>query len=275
MIPAVRLRWNRLISGDENVNFISYFCRKYISSKSGLMGLTLGCGEGQKVLYWATTGLFECIEGYDISAEQLKKAERIAQDAGISGCIKYLVGDVNKIKLSENHYDVIFIEHALHHFSPLEPLLIKLNRSLAPGGYFVFDEYVGPTRFQWTDKQLRLANSIRSILPEKYRAHVIDGRTDKKIIRPSRLSMILKDPSESVESANILPLTHKLFDVAEVRGYHGAVLHLLLDGISQHFITDDPEASDCLRLLFQIEDYLTQAKEVDDDFAVAICRKKT
>ena len=274
MIPAVRRHWNYLISGDENKDFRTYFRQKYLPHKQGLQGLTLGCGEGQKVLEWAKTGLFDHIDGYELSEDRLKKARQMALEAGADRCIKYIAGDVNEIELPENHYHVVFIEHALHHFSPLAPLLSKLNKCLVPEGYFVFDEYVGPSRFQWTDQQLRLANCIRSILPDKYKPHIIDGRTNKKVIRPSRLSMILKDPSEAVESGNILPLTHQLFEVAEIRGYHGAILHLLLEGIAQNFMSEEKAVSDCLHLLFEIEDYLTRTREVGDDFAVVIARKK-
>lgn len=234
----------------------------------------MGCGEGQKVLHWARTGLFERIEAYDLSEERLQKARRMARENGLQHCIDYRAADVNQMDLPESHYDVVFIEHALHHFSPLLPLLERISRWLAPEGYFVFDEYVGPSRFQWTESQLRLANSVRLLIPERFRAHVIDGRTDKRVIRPSRLSMILKDPSEAVQSADILPLAARIFKVVEVRGYRGALLHLVLEGIAHHFVSEDPDALSCLHLLFQIEDFLTQTGQIQDDFAVGIYRKK-
>lgn len=274
MIPAVRSRCNKLISGDETVDFRQYFCRKYIHDRRDLLGLTLGCGEGQKVLHWARTGLFRRIEGFELSSIQLEKAHRMAREAQLDSCIEYISGDVNRLKLPDNRYDVIFIEHALHHFSPLKTLVANINQWLAPNGYFVFDEYVGPSRFQWTDSQLRLANAVRFLIPEPYKSHVIDGRTDRQIIRPSRLSMILKDPSEAVESADILPLTDHLLETVEIRGYRGAILHPLLEGIAQNFLSEEPEAADCLRFLFQIEDFLTETGRVKDDFAFGIFRKK-
>lgn len=274
MIPAVQKRWNRLVSGEENVTFREYFCSVYLSGRRNLRGLTLGCGEGQKVLHWARTGLFQQIEAYDISPQRLEKARIMAQEAGLQNVIDYKAGDVNQLDLPENQYDVIFIEHALHHFSPLEPLLERINRWLAPDGCFIFDEYVGPSRFQWTENQLRLANAVRSLIPERFRSHIIDGRTDKRLIRPSRLSMILKDPSEAVQSADILPLARRIFKEIEIRGYGGAVLHLVLDGIAHHFVSEDPDALACLQFLFQIEDFLTQTGQVQDDFAVGIYRKQ-
>ncbi len=274
MIRLFQKRWNRFQSGDENTGFRDYFCSVYLSGRRNLRGLTLGCGEGQKVLHWARTGLFAQIEAYDLSPERLEKAQLMTRQSGLQNCIQYKFGDVNRLELPEGQYDVIFIEHALHHFSPLEPLLKKINDWLAADGYFVFDEYVGPSRFQWTDRQLHLANAVRALIPERFRSHVIDGRTDKKIIRPSRLSMILKDPSEAVQSAEILPLAARFFQEIEVRGYRGAVLHLVLEGIAHNFVTEAPDALSCLHFLFQIEDFLTQTGQVQNDFAVGIYRKK-
>jgi hypothetical protein len=52
------------------------------------------------------------------------------------------------------------------------------------------------------------------------------------------------------------------------------VLHLVLDGIAHHFVSEDPDALACLQFLFQIEDFLTQTGQVQDDFAVGIYRKQ-
>ncbi len=177
-----------VLTGDENLTFRDYFCAAYLSGRRDLRGLTLGCGEGQKVLHWARIGLFKRIDAYDLSPERLEKARCMAQEAGLQHCI--------------------------------------------------------------------------------------DGRTDKRVIRPSRLSMILKDPSEAVQSADTLPLAGRIFKEVKVLGYRGALLHLVLEGISHHFVSEDPDVLSRLHFLFHIEDFLTQTGQIQDDFAACIYQKR-
>lgn len=274
VIPEVRRHWNYLVTGDRNINYRSYVLQKYFQDRRGLKGLCLGCGEGQKVLEWAKFGLFESIDAYDLSQNRIESAIKLSEKLGLNNIVKFQVKDIADINLPIDSYDLVFVEHALHHFSNLEQVLLKINQCLCPDGYFVIDEYVGPSRFQWTEKQLAVSNAVRSILPEKYRVHVIDGSTDKKIIKPSRISMIMKDPSEAIESEKILPLLHQMCDVVELRGYHGAITHLLFDGIAHNFLDNDDQAKRYINICLEIEDTLTECGELNNNYAVVICRKK-
>ncbi|MFC1675669.1 class I SAM-dependent methyltransferase [Planctomycetota bacterium] len=274
IIPEVEKHWNYLISGDENVDFYQYICDKYFSGKNGLKSLSLGCGTGVKELKWAELGNFEKMEAFDISENRIKFAKEQAQEKGYGNILDFRMADIYTVELQENYYNAIIVDNSLHHFSPLEELLLKINRSLSHDGYFIVNEFVGPTRFQWTDKQLKIANSVRKILPEKYRAHIVDGCVNRKIIRPSLLNMTLKDPSEAVESSNIMPLLKQIFDIVEVRPYNGAILNLVLGGIAHNFVCDDAEAKKYLRLCQDIDDLLTETGQVESDFVVAVCKKK-
>jgi len=274
MIPEVSKHFNYLISGDENVNYFKYLSHKYLSSKKGLIGLSLGCGTGHRELKWIDLCDFKKFEAYDISQNMIKIAGEKAREKGYAEILDYRVVDINEIDLQKDYYDVIFVEQSLHHFSPLEELLLKINASLNKDGYFIINEFVGPTRFQWTDRQLEVVNSIRSMLPLKYLAHIVDGSINKKVIRPSRLSMILKDPSEAVESDKIMPLLRKVFNVTEERPYHGTVTHLLFDSIAHNFLSKDKETQRLIQLCLEIEDVLTESKEIESDYIVAVCKKK-
>jgi len=274
IIPQVKKHWNRLITGDENISYFQYVSDKYFSGKKGLTGLSLGCGTGHRELRWADLCDFKKIDAFDISQDRINTAIQHAEEKGYSDIINYKVANIHNLELECNHYDAIFIEQSLHHFNSLEKILSKINRSLTSSGYFVINEYVGPSRFQWSDKQIKIANSIRSILPEKLRTHVVDSSVNKKIIKPSRLSMILKDPSEAIESSKITPLLNQIFEVVEICPYHGAILHLLFDGIAQNFLTEDEETQKYLQLCLEIEDVLTNTESVPSDYVVVICKKK-
>lgn len=86
--------------------------------------------------------------------------------------------------------------------------------------------------------------------------------------------MLYNDPSEAVESANILSLMAKYFDIVEMKEYGGTVLHLLLYEIAHHFLPNDPEADKWLALFFEVEDLLLQTGELPSDHIVAVCKNK-
>jgi ubiquinone/menaquinone biosynthesis C-methylase UbiE len=274
IIPKVAKHFNYLITGDENVSYYQYISDRYLSGKKDLMGLSLGCGKGGREIRWAKLCDFKKIEAYDISESCIKVAKECSSEEGYSSIIDYHAADIYNVAFRENCYDVVFVEQSLHHFSPLKKLLEKINKCLTLDGYFIVNEFVGPSRFQWTDKQLEIVNSIRSILPSRYRVYALDNSICKKVIRPSRLSMILTDPSEAVESSNIMPLLNKIFDIVEIKPYHGAILHLLFDGIALNFLSQDEQTERYLRLCIEIEDLLTQAGEVQSDFVLVVCKKR-
>jgi hypothetical protein len=80
--------------------------------------------------------------------------------------------------------------------------------------------------------------------------------------------MWLSDPSEAVESSDIVPSIHSLFEVLEQKGFGGAILHLLFSGIAHHFVTPDVETRRLHEFAFSIEDTLLRLKEIEHDFAL-------
>jgi hypothetical protein len=95
------------------------------------------------------------------------------------------------------------------------------------------------------------------------------------IYRPSKLKMILRDPSEAVESSNILPYLNEIFEIVEIREYGGTILHLLFSEIAHNFISDEPEVKRWLKICFEIEDLLLAEEELNSDFIVAVCKKRS
>ena len=275
MIPGIKKRCNYLITGNEDADYYRYVADTYLSDKHGLVALSLGCGNGHRERIWVGLADFESIEGCDLSDSRVKAATIAAEKAGLSEKLLYRQGDLAALDFEANRYDVIFVEMSLHHFSPLEEILIKINRWLKPGGLFVVNEDVGLSRFQWTSRQLQAANGVLSILPEKYKKHVVHGSQIKKIVRPSQFSMIMKDPSEAVESEKIMLLLEHHFTLVEERPYYGTVLHLLFNGIAGNFISDDQETQRVFKLCLDIEDTLACAGDIGSDFTLAICRKKS
>lgn len=273
-LPAVRERWNYLISGDVNVDYYEYVSRKHLSDGESLNGLSLACGTGHRELRWAELGRFKSIDAYDLSEARIAYASDKANEKGYGDIISYRVADVYDIEMRECYYDVVLAEQSLHHFSPLEEILLRINRFLKPNGYVIVNEFVGPTRFQWTDRQLEVVSGLLSVLPVKYRVLWNSTSLKSEVFRPSRLSMILSDPSEAVESSRIIPLLYEIFDVIEVREYGGSVLNLLFSGIAHNLLSEDDETQRFIRLCFEIEDLLLESGDIQSDFAVVVCKKR-
>lgn len=273
-IPAVRKRWNDLISGDANVDYPEYIARTYLACRESLYGLSLGCGTGERVLRWVGLGKFKRMDAYDLSEVRIEYAINEAKEKGFGDLINYRVADVYGIDVRESFYDVIIAEGALHHFSPLNEILLKIKHFLKPDGYLIVNEFVGPTRFQCTDRQLEVINGLLSILPVKYRITWSNHSIKSNVFRPSRLSMILSDPSEAVESSNILPLLDQLFEVIEVKEYGRTLLQLLFYDIAHHFLSEDEETQRFLRLCFEVEDVLLESNDIQSDFAMVVCKKR-
>jgi ubiquinone/menaquinone biosynthesis C-methylase UbiE len=273
-IPSVRARWNQLISGFAAVDYHKYISQKFFKDRDSLCALSLGCGTGHNELIWAALGQFGHIDAYDLSEQRIRTANEAAVSNGFGNIINYSVGDVFSIELREGHYDAILVEQSLHHFSPLDEILLRIERFLHTDGYFIVNEYVGPTRFQWTNRQLEAVNSLLSALPAKYRTLWGSDAVKQKATSPSRLHMLLSDPSEAVESESIMRLLRQTFELVEVKGYGGNILHLLFNGIAHNFLSDDAETRGHLDTIFKAEDALLNSGDMQSDFVVAVCRKR-
>ncbi|MCK5056148.1 MAG: class I SAM-dependent methyltransferase [Candidatus Aminicenantes bacterium] len=274
-IPAVKERLNTMVSGNAAVNHRSYIIQTYLQPRKNLTALSLGCGTGQNEIAWAETGIFKRIDAFDISENRILRAVKAAAGKECDGVVKFSVSDALKQDIGEDKYDLVFFEGSLHHFFPAAEILRKASRSLKHDGYVVVYDFVGPTRFQWRKRQLEIADSLLTILPDRYKRKWNNGALKTRVYRPGRLFMTLSDPSEAAESAEILPCLRHIFNIVEIKEMGGTILHLLFNGIAHHFRQDDPETRDWLNLCFTVEDLLIKTKEITSDFVLAVCGKKS
>ena len=274
-ILEVMRRWNRMITGDAGTDYFSHFMTRYYRGRSSLRALSLGCGTGHRELDLAGLGQFIRIDAVDRSRKRIAHASFKSRERGFDRIIRYEVGNVFSMEFCDSCYDLIIVEQSLHHFSPLERILLRIEKALKPDGYLLFNEFAGPSRFQWTDRQLEAVNGLLSLLPERYRMRWKSRTIKKRVHRPGRLSMILYDPTEAVESSRILPLMHDVFDVVEIAGYGGTVLQLLFNDIAHNFLSNDDETRRLLKMCFDAEDELLESGRLESDFVVGVCRKRT
>lgn len=272
--PRVRQRNNRLVSGDENMDRFQWLICRLRENGTNLpleRCVTLGCGGGDLEIGLAGIGFCKHHDAFDISEKSIHLARQRALEMGYSH-LHFSVEDVNNIKLPESTFDGVFCHMAAHHFNELEYVFGVVAKSLKPGGFFFLDEYVGPNRFQWTDKQLRLMNVLLMALPERHR-QLYSGGQRTQIQRSTEKQIIAVDPTEAVRSAEISEILTAQFRIVERRDYGGTLLHSLLDGIAWTFPDEKPQdTDDLLEWLFRTEDVMLAAGEISSDFAVFIAR---
>jgi SAM-dependent methyltransferase len=277
--PKVRERINILATGDPTKDRYQYFLEQYCPKKFGRRtrvkrALTLGCGHGEFERGLSKYNFADIHEGVDIADGAVAEANRLAEAEGLEH-LRYRVADLNTIQLPECTYDVVFGISAIHHVADLEHLFREVLLSLKPGGYFLLDEYVGPSQFQWPDEQVAIINEQLDKLPVEFKYAISNPSIVKGCVgKPTLDEMNAYDPSEAIRSGEIIGLMPWYFDVIEIKGYGGTLLHLLLDEIAGHFLPDDPRGMEYLSSFFEVEDQMIASGKFNHDFATVIARRK-
>ncbi len=274
----VQKRINKKVSGVPNKSPNQYLIE--FMSKRGYKFplercLTLGCGSGALERDLSQFNFCLSHDAFDISDKAIGKAIAAAKDNNLVH-IDYQVQDINEIHLLSNTYDVIFGVGSVHHFMKLEHIFHNVNKALKPDGIFFLNEYVGPSRFQWTDRQLEVINSILKILPKKYKRVITDTSVYKELYnRPTVKEVTAVDPSEAFRSAEIVPLLNKYFDVLKIKEIGGSILHSLLTNIAGNFKINREIDMMFLEAIFNLEDILMKYGDLSSDFVVIIAKKHT
>jgi ubiquinone/menaquinone biosynthesis C-methylase UbiE len=273
--PGIDRRWNRMITGNPDQGYIEYTAEQYFASSQPKYVLSLGCGDGWWEQAWAAKYPFAKVVGYDISPTSIENARKTASTLTIPTTFEYQVVDINFLDLTSRAFDLVLMNASLHHVRNLEHILSEISRHLSPMGLFILNDFVGPSHFQWTDRQIEIINGLVSIIPHRYRQSLLfPGKHKASISRPRIEHMVRADPSEAVRSADILGLLPNFFEIMEYRPWGGAILHLLLYEIAGNFSEDRPEDVRLLQILFDIEDVLMQTGDIGTDFVFVVCKPK-
>jgi ubiquinone/menaquinone biosynthesis C-methylase UbiE len=269
ILPQVRLRWNQKCTGHRNLEYEDYVVAKYLSAKTGLHMLSVGCGTGSRERKFAKYLNFSLIEGIDLAEKKAAEAAKIAKEANLTN-IRYHAGDFMKHLFDPASFDVILFNSSLHHFNHVDKLLEnRVLPLLKDQGLLVLFEYVGPNRLQWTNLQLELTNRLLKEIPDKYKTRVSSRSVKKRVYRPGLLRMLITDPSEAVDSESIIPALHRHFNVIEEKKLGWDITHLLLKDIAHHYINGNPETQKLLQYLFEKEDeYMVATGRSDGLFGI-------
>jgi SAM-dependent methyltransferase len=190
-------------------------------------GLSIGCGAGAFERDIAHHDLCDEIFAFDASYASL----RAACDEGNGGAptrVRYFAADFNRVALPRRTFDIVFFHQSLHHVENIEALLSEVMATLRRGGVLYLDEYIGPSRFDWTDERLKPHRAAFAALPESVRA-----------VPQLELPIQQDDPSEAVRSSDILPLLQVGFEIEAFRPYGGNILSVLYPKLHRDRLTDE------------------------------------
>ncbi len=257
--PLVRRAINRRVTGDPNVWPMDWFARRSAAGPAEL-ALSIGCGEGLLERDVISKGICGRVEGVDFSREAIAEARRSAEEAGLSARVAYRVEDVHALSLPPERYDVVFFHGSLHHLRSVERVLDQVRRTLKPGGLLYVDEYMGPARSEWTDREWAFARSAFDALPEEVKN------------RPSlMIPLPMDDPLESIRSSAIRPEVSRRFRVVEDRPYGGNILWFVFPCLDMQRLRED--ATGILTRLIALEDHLLEKGWVESYFRVMVGEK--
>jgi len=260
------------VSGNPGKHYLQYFLDQHIKALPVERALSLGCGGGNLERVLIQSNAAKTIDGFDASPESIKLAKKLAQDEGIEQRICYEVRDINNIRLDTNSYDFVIAKMSLHHFENLEHIYQEVNHSLKNGGVFMFNEFIGPSRFQWTKLQLKLINELLKILPEKNRWSSWANAPLVELPPHTISDMIDMDPTEAVRSDEIVSVLSHFFEIIERKDYGGTLLHELLTHTMASFDLEDKNQKTLLNMMFLYEQTLIHYGVLKSDFTYVVAK---
>jgi SAM-dependent methyltransferase len=266
---------NRVTQGEESW----YSILKKINNKAKFRhALIVGCGAGELERNLYQNGYFENALGVDISEKSLELAEKKAEEIGIKN-IKYKLFNLESDDYKKlGKFDLIIVTMAAHHIENLHYFYKNLYDIIdKKNGIIVLNEYIGPNRFNHSDKVVNIINRLLSALDESYKKnYLVDGYPVRNMYIRTPIEHFLKhDPSEAIRSEDIVRKLQKKFRIISYRPYGGQLNHMLLTGIIENFERENKKTADSiLKLLMTFEEILEDFRIIDSDFAFIISKPK-
>lgn len=212
--PLARRAINERVSGSADEWPMDWFLYEHCAGTFGA-GLSIGCGGGSLERDVRRKSLCRTVVGVDISAGALATARKAAKDENLDG-ISYLRADFNRLDLAADQFDVVFFHQSMHHVAELEHCIDQVREAMRPGATLYLDEYIGPSRDEWSTGLLCAAQAALGRIPHELRR-----------VGTVPLPIVRDDPSEAVRSSEILPLVAANFEIVARRDYGGNLLSLI------------------------------------------------
>jgi SAM-dependent methyltransferase len=269
--PVVCQYLNRRASGSPDCDWLTSMFSRYIHDR-GHRVLVLGCGDGWLERAIARHWWIERIDAFDVATGAVERAAAEAKRLGLEK-IRYGVRDLNVEPVPGGPYELIIAHSVIHHIENLEFFFEGLRGALADDGILLVNEYVGPKRFQFTERQMDIINALFTALPATYRKGRVGGNVYPRKERPTVEEMIATDPSEAVRSDEILGFLARNFELLDTIDYGGSILHHLLYDVVPNFSMDRAADRAMVETLCLVEEALTVKGGLFADFQILAAAK--
>lgn len=268
-IPKVQERWNILISGNKNKNYIDYILQDVLKDKTDLRLLSIGSGISNREIELAENStIFKEVVCIDIADNLLEIGAKSAREKGINN-IKFIAKNIYDFEFKDNEFDIVFFKSSLHHFDEIDKFLSeKIKKVLKPKGMLIINEFVGATRHQFSKVQISAINEAIAAIPKKFRTRFKSKFHKNKYRGVGVFRMIIADPSECIDSESIMPSIHKHFKTIIEKPYGGNLMLSALRDISHHFYELNNEKEEILNTIFLLEDNYLKNHQSDYVFGI-------
>lgn len=250
--PAIIRHINQTICGDnlEGWNAGAINVLKQYTEGRAEIAVSIGCGEGAKEMALLENNLVQKFICFELSKERIKKGKQLAEKKGLMSRILFVNADFFETEYAGQMFNMVFWDNSLHHMQDTFLAVKKSYEILEPGGIFFCNDFVGKSKFQWTDMELAIVNGIRlSLSDDIFRRD--DGKSYPRFIyRPSIEDMNKVDPSEAADSSEIIPAIKRIFSDPLIIPTGGLIYHLCLNGI----LSNIEEDSNLLKHLLELDD---------------------
>jgi SAM-dependent methyltransferase len=268
--PVARAAIHRRVTGDPELAPDTYMARRYGPAIAGPHIVSLRASNASMEAALVESGPAERVTGLDDDTARIDFANRRVPEP-LRDRVRFTAGELAGWDPPEP-VGAVVSRSALHREAELDGVLDRIQSILVPGGLVFVDEFVGPSRFQWTDAQLDVINRLLKVLPPELLVDLTasDGRLKRSVERPDPQRWAAANPREAVNSSGILPGLDARFERVEVCLYGGAVIHQLFSRIMGNF-AGRPEL---VGLLMETDALLTDCGALESDYAWGVWRRR-
>lgn len=184
-------------------------------------GLSVGCGDGAKEIALLRAGLVDQFDLFELSETYAAAARQAAASEQLNERVEVIVGDAFS-QVRKEKYDLVYWDHSLHHMMNVDKAIEWSIGALAPGGWLIVNDYVGPTRLVWRREEVELARQFLN-------ANRSELGFSPKVLRHKhlgdRMKLFLRDPSEAPQSDKIMASFESRCQ-KKMRPLGGVMIHL-------------------------------------------------
>ena len=243
---------------------------KKIKKEEQIHILSLGSGNCDFELNFAKDRDIKCIfHCFEISPFMLKRGDERARKLNLSTHFNFIESDVNKLNL-DRKYDIIAVNHALHHFVELEHIFKEISNSMEDHSVFVTNDMIGRNGHMFWEPTLDLTNRIWAILPKELKYN-----HQHKKYYPERIQWdCSNDDLEGIRAQDILPLLDQHFNFTVFGTFFSLVNRFIDRDFGPNFDPSNKLHTSILDMIWELDDFCLRNKILKPTQMIAAMVKK-